>query len=469
MRLRLWQATAVLTGVSLALTLATPAWAASDRERRAQPKPCSTGLVALTFDDGPSDAVTAELLGSLKRKRVPATFFVLGGKVVSNPGLVRRAHRQGHVIANHTYRHERLPRLSDAAIRATLRSTANVVRRQRTPLSRLMRPPYGEIDSRVRGVVADLGLTPVMWDIDTRDWRSGTAKQIAARALAGLRPHASNIVLQHDGVVRSPISVRAVPAIIRGARARGYCFATIGADGSPTPPVPHLSVTDAKATEGRSGAQRSLRFTLRLDRPTSVPVSVQVRTVARSATSGVDYRSVDKRIAFSVGRTKRRVSVRVLNDRIDERREKVRLQLSDPIGLAIDDPRGLGLIRDDDPTPRLSLHDAAVAEPATGTATAYVRATINRPRSRVIRFRLVTTPGTAEPADYATVDTTLTIPAGSTYADLPITVLPDQVDEPSETFTVDVRALSGARKARGTSTVTITPPVAASARPSAVD
>ena len=107
--------------------------------------------------------------------------------------------------------------------------------------------------------------------------------------------------------------------------------------------------------------------------------------------------------------------------------------------------------------------------PSLNPPPAYVRATINRPRSRAIRFRLVTTPGTAEPTDYATVDTTLTIPAGSTYADLPITVLPDQVDEPSETFTVDVRALSGARKARGTSTVTITPPVAASARPSAVD
>jgi hypothetical protein len=90
-----------------------------------------------------------------------------------------------------------------------------------------MRPPYGAIDARVRRLVADLGLTPVLWTIDSRDWAGGDAQQIASRILAQLRPHQRNVVLQHDGVTNSPASVSAVPYVVRAARRRGYCFTSL--------------------------------------------------------------------------------------------------------------------------------------------------------------------------------------------------------------------------------------------------
>jgi peptidoglycan/xylan/chitin deacetylase (PgdA/CDA1 family) len=103
--------------------------------------------------------------------------------------------------------------------------------------SHLMRPPYGAIDARVRRVVHGLGLVPVLWDVDPRDWAGGSARTIARRVLAGLRPHLRNIVLQHDGVQNSPATIAAVPRIVRVARSRGYCFVALDEHGQPATPA----------------------------------------------------------------------------------------------------------------------------------------------------------------------------------------------------------------------------------------
>ena len=62
--------------------------------------------VFLTFDDGPSKAVTPYILDKLKEHNIKATFFVLGNRVKSNPELVKRAYDEGHYIANHSYSHK---------------------------------------------------------------------------------------------------------------------------------------------------------------------------------------------------------------------------------------------------------------------------------------------------------------------------------------------------------------------------
>ena len=60
--------------------------------------------IALTFDDGPSD-YTEELLDGLEEYEASVTFFVIGSKAEKNPDIVERAHREGHLIGNHTYSH----------------------------------------------------------------------------------------------------------------------------------------------------------------------------------------------------------------------------------------------------------------------------------------------------------------------------------------------------------------------------
>lgn len=192
-----------------------PAWVAA-----AAARPCSAGLVALTFDDGPAPKVTGRLLDLLQRHDVPATFFMVGARVHARPRLARRVARAGFAIGNHTWSHPQLTRRSDRALRTEILRTARELRRAGIRPTTLMRPPYGDVNARVRTDVARLGLVPVLWTIDSNDWRGGTARQIAA-VLRHLRPHGANIVLQHDGVRNSPASVAAVPLVVRAARGRG--------------------------------------------------------------------------------------------------------------------------------------------------------------------------------------------------------------------------------------------------------
>ena len=223
--------------VSARVKVSTTATRAATTRTTSSVAPCSAGLVALTFDDGPVRGVTADLVTILQSRHVPATFFMVGSRVRTAPGTARLVARAGFTIGNHTWSHPQLPRLRDGAVRRELRSTARELRSNGIRPSTLMRPPYGAIDARVRADVRDLGLVPVLWDVDSNDWRGGSARQIAASILRQLRPHRSNIVLQHDGVRNSPASVAAVPWVIRTARHRGYCFARLGPHGGMVSPV----------------------------------------------------------------------------------------------------------------------------------------------------------------------------------------------------------------------------------------
>ena len=63
-------------------------------------------IAYLTFDDGPTNRCTPDILDILKENHIPATFFVIGQRVEQNPELVKRAYKEGHFIANHTYSHQ---------------------------------------------------------------------------------------------------------------------------------------------------------------------------------------------------------------------------------------------------------------------------------------------------------------------------------------------------------------------------
>lgn len=198
---------------------------------------CARGLVALTFDDGPQRGVTPALLDVLAARHVPATFFVVGSRVAALPKITRRTSRLGFTVGNHTYRHQDLTKLPEDAIARTLRRTRRAILDAGAQPSRLMRPPYGNLDGRVRGVVRDLGLVPVLWTVDPRDWAGGTGEQIAERVLAALEPGPDNVVLLHDGVRNSPSTLAAVPRIVHRARRTGYCLARLGPRGHPVPPT----------------------------------------------------------------------------------------------------------------------------------------------------------------------------------------------------------------------------------------
>lgn len=457
-------ALAVLLAVLLAGLLAglvpTGAAAAAERHHRAREPvtPCSRGLVALTFDDGPSATVTPRLVRKLTGLGVPATFFMVGRRVAATPEVARRVEAAGFTIGNHTWNHTDLTTQTADEQRLALRLARHAIVEAGLTPGHLMRPPYGAIDDATRRVVGGAGYVPVLWTIDSRDWTGLTPDQITARILAGVRPHATNIVLQHDGVTNSPASVRAVPDVVTRLRRRGFCFAALGADGLPTPPVPVATVSHAprRILEGARA-----EITVRLDRPTSRPTSIRV-DVHDVTTSPGDYGWTSKRVRFPVGETLAKVRLPIRRDGLDEARERLELRLS--YGRGTTAPVGslarITLIDRDDP-PVLTVSGGEVTASNVIEVAAPVTVRLARPSGRDVRVRIRTHRETAGPADYRPVDEWVTVPAGARVAELAVIVLPGPVGERVETIRLDVLAVRRAVLAgSGTTRLTIRPAAA---------
>lgn len=174
--------------------------------------------VALTFDDGPGPHTT-RLLDTLAAQKVPATFFLVGQKVGSYPGVVKRMATDGHEIGNHSWDHSSLPHLSDAQIRSQVSRTDTAIKNATGRAPALLRPPYGNRNTRVDRVV---GKPLILWDVDTRDWEHLSPSRTISTTLATARK--GSIVLMHDV---HPTTVDAVPKLIKELRAKGFTFVTV--------------------------------------------------------------------------------------------------------------------------------------------------------------------------------------------------------------------------------------------------
>ncbi|HKN88992.1 MAG TPA: polysaccharide deacetylase family protein, partial [Acidimicrobiia bacterium] len=106
----------------------------------------ATGLVALTFDDGPDPRFTPQVLAVLHRLHVPATFFVIANEAQDRPALVRREVGDGHVVANHTYSHLDLTTMPKARAEAEILGGAAVIEGITGRKPALFRAPYGDGD-----------------------------------------------------------------------------------------------------------------------------------------------------------------------------------------------------------------------------------------------------------------------------------------------------------------------------------
>lgn len=176
-------------------------------------------LVALTFDDGPGRD-TMRILSALNRLRVPGTFFVIGRQLEGRERELRAIAAHGDEIGVHSWSHPDLTTLPPARVRSELLGTRNAIRRAAAVDPALYRPPYGAIDRRVMAAVAPARMVPVLWDADGDDWaEDATAARVARTVLSEVRP--GSIILLHDGGGRRGVTVRALPRIVAGLRARG--------------------------------------------------------------------------------------------------------------------------------------------------------------------------------------------------------------------------------------------------------
>ena len=193
--------------------------------------------MALTFDDGPSFYRTTTLR-TLRRTRVPATFFDVGMRVAANPQFAGFEAREGHLVLNHTWSHPHLPALTTAQIDSQVLRTQEVLRRAGAPMPfRLLRPPFGDVDATVSAELARLGYRHVNWDVVAVDWDvATTSDEIRDTIVQAFRP--GLVILMHDGAVDSAAGAAdevALPQVIDRARQAGYCFGQLGPTGTVVP------------------------------------------------------------------------------------------------------------------------------------------------------------------------------------------------------------------------------------------
>ena len=130
----------------------------------------SNNMCALTFDDGPSP-YTAELLDTLGRYHIPATFFVVGTQVQRRPDVIRRMLDEGHEVGNHSFSHTALRKQSPQAQQDDLRKL-DALLRELGATPRFVRPPFGYYDHNTINVVQEMDGHIVMWTADSQDWRN---------------------------------------------------------------------------------------------------------------------------------------------------------------------------------------------------------------------------------------------------------------------------------------------------------
>jgi peptidoglycan/xylan/chitin deacetylase (PgdA/CDA1 family) len=185
-------------------------------------------VIALTFDDGPSES-TPQLLEILARHKVLATFFQCGANVERLPSVAREVAAAGHTIGNHSHTHPLFCFRSPRFIEQDLRRAQEAIQSHTGVTPAWFRAPFGVRWFGMRRAQRRLSLTGVMWTAIGYDW-----KRPAGAVVDRLAGRVSNgaILCLHDGRelrVRPDIGVTldAVRRLVPMLLDRGYVFETI--------------------------------------------------------------------------------------------------------------------------------------------------------------------------------------------------------------------------------------------------
>ncbi len=192
--------------------------------------PPGTRQLALTYDDGPNDPYTPQLMEVLARHDVRATFFLVGEFVKQRPQVVRDLVASGHAIGNHTYSHPNLIFVSQPELRRQLEQTNAAIADACGEKPDLFRPPFGGRRPGTFSTAREYGMTPVMWRVTCYDWSATSNLSIEQKAERQIR--GGEVILLHDGghlntgTDRSH-TIKATDNLIRRYKGEGYEFATV--------------------------------------------------------------------------------------------------------------------------------------------------------------------------------------------------------------------------------------------------
>lgn len=185
--------------------------------------------VALTFDDGPDETFTPQVLDILRDYGIKATFFLVAKRAEMHPELVERILAEGHEVASHSLRHKHAWLMDPISTWKDIRTSKLVLERLTGQRIVYYRPPWGAFNFVTRIASSVLSLRPVLWSNRAIDWLPGEyIDDIVERIVPHVLP--GTIVLCHDagGAPNAPLNmIGALPRVIEGLQKLGYKFATV--------------------------------------------------------------------------------------------------------------------------------------------------------------------------------------------------------------------------------------------------
>jgi peptidoglycan/xylan/chitin deacetylase (PgdA/CDA1 family) len=181
-------------------------------------------VVALTFDDGPSERGLAAVLPVLEQRGIKATFFLIGRTLERDPSLGSRLVRAEHEIGNHTYQHKPMLFRSLASMADEVERTDALIRRIgfRGPIH--FRPPGGRKLLGLPWYLAATHRRTIMWDVDPESYVEA-ASDLVAYTREHVRP--GSIIILHPMTRPGDETRAALPALVDGLIADGYRFVTV--------------------------------------------------------------------------------------------------------------------------------------------------------------------------------------------------------------------------------------------------
>lgn len=216
--------------------------------------------------------------------------------------------------------------------------------------------------------------------------------------------------------------------------------------------TPALSIGDASVVEGNSDATTFAVFTVSLSAPSGRAVATNFSTTSSSAffpndaDSPGDYLGTSGTITFAPGQTTQTINIQINGDNTPENDETFRVLLDSPSFALITDGTGIGTILNDDGSPtRITISDITVTEPATNTAQAVFTVRLSAASNQQVTVNYATSNGTASSGtDYQEAFGTITFPAGTTSQTIGVLINADRINEPNETFVVNLGAATNA-------------------------
>lgn len=212
-------------------------------------------------------------------------------------------------------------------------------------------------------------------------------------------------------------------------------------------PLPSLSISNATVAEVDSGITNAT-FTVTLSPASGRAVTVNYATADSTAKQPDDYTSKSGTLTFNPSQTTQTFTVAVAGDTLDESNETFLVNLAGAVNATMSDPRGVGTITDNDPSPALGISDVTIAEGDSGTTNAIFTVTLTSESGLPITVNYATANGTTDPAtvgsDYENSNGSVPFAPGETEKTITVTIIGDTTDEAHETFFIN---LSGATNA----------------------